>query len=572
MKRKWSDTKRHFFCLLLLAVLVNASGCVWEKERQETEDTQKEVSLSAQEYEERMKTAETTPFSPYPELITYTLGKMTGENNAGMLEGETYEDNAYTRYLREKLNIQNEDAFEADYDEYSTMVSMAIAEGKLPDVMVVDSKEKLEKLMELDYIEDLTDSYELCASDRIKEIYASYGKSIMNPVMVDGKVMAVPETNIDSGPDLLWLRKDWMDALGLAEPKTIEDAEEIIRQFVEKDPGKNGEGNTVGIVCDADFIGNAGYAGEYQLNVLFAAFHAYPKQYFFGKNNSLIYGSVQPEAKKALEYLHMLYEEKVLDPYFLLRTKNNIIHLVTEGKCGSFFGPWWAPNNPLIKAMENNPEAEWMPYLLTDDKGIVSYAGQNPTDKYVVVRKGYEHPEIVWKIISMIFDYERYQEAEPVFSDYYQLNVDPTARPLAINVDYNDSLMLCYRGLQDVLDGKKKEEDLMSLEQAYFLPCREYQENRETASLEDWAAYTSRITACSLFDKAKLKRKEVVYVTITDEMQADWQKLEEMEKETYLKIITGEKDIEYFDTFVEQWKKEGGSKLLRELGKQVITK
>ena len=55
-------------------------------------------------------------------------------------------------------------------------------------------------------------------------------------------------------------------------------------------------------------------------------------------------------------------------------------------------------------------------------------------------------------------------------------------------------------------------------------------------------------------------------------MQADWQKLEEMEKETYLKIITGEKDIEYFDTFVEQWKKEGGSKLLRKLGKQVITK
>lgn len=104
MKRKWSDKKRYFFCLLLLAVLVNASGCVQEKERQETGDPEKEASLSAQEYEKMMETAETTPFSPYPELITYTLGKMTGENNAGMPEGETYEDNAYTRYLREKLN------------------------------------------------------------------------------------------------------------------------------------------------------------------------------------------------------------------------------------------------------------------------------------------------------------------------------------------------------------------------------------------------------------------------------------------------------------------------------------
>ena len=35
----------------------------------------------------------------------------------------------------------------------------------------------------------------------------------------DGKLMAVPETVIDHGPNLLWLRKDWMDELGLKERK-----------------------------------------------------------------------------------------------------------------------------------------------------------------------------------------------------------------------------------------------------------------------------------------------------------------------------------------------------------------
>ena len=30
------------------------------------------------------------------------------------------------------------------------------------------------------------------------------------------------------------------------------------------------------------------------------------------------------------------------------------------------------------------------------------------------------------------------------FEKYYQLNVEPTARPLAINVDYNNALELCY--------------------------------------------------------------------------------------------------------------------------------
>lgn len=44
-----------------------------------------------------------TPFGKYPETITYTLGKIIGANNSNMPGGDTYENNAYTRYLKEKL-------------------------------------------------------------------------------------------------------------------------------------------------------------------------------------------------------------------------------------------------------------------------------------------------------------------------------------------------------------------------------------------------------------------------------------------------------------------------------------
>ena len=56
------------------------------------------------------------------------------------------------------------------------------------------------------------------------------------------------EPSFVDGPNLLWLRKDWMDALGLEEPETMEDAIEIVRAFVEQDPGGNGAGNTIGLV------------------------------------------------------------------------------------------------------------------------------------------------------------------------------------------------------------------------------------------------------------------------------------------------------------------------------------
>lgn len=55
--------------------------------------------------------AKTTPYGRYPETITYTLAKMTGVNNSNLPEGETYEDNAYTRLIREIINVQNEDVY-----------------------------------------------------------------------------------------------------------------------------------------------------------------------------------------------------------------------------------------------------------------------------------------------------------------------------------------------------------------------------------------------------------------------------------------------------------------------------
>lgn len=36
--------------------------------------------------------AETTALGKYPELITYTLGKVIGDHNSNMPEGDTYED------------------------------------------------------------------------------------------------------------------------------------------------------------------------------------------------------------------------------------------------------------------------------------------------------------------------------------------------------------------------------------------------------------------------------------------------------------------------------------------------
>ena len=167
---------------------------------------------------------------------------------------------------------------------------------------------------------------------------------------------------------------------------------------------------------------------------------------------------------------------------------------MVNGNCGAFFGLWWTPNNPLMDVYETDPEADWQPYYLqeADWQNVYDSFRDN---KYVVVRKGYEHPEIVMKIISVLFDYTRYgaQDADEV-NAYFALNVDPTARPLVINIDYNEATFQITKDIQSVMSGMRKETDLSAIEKSYYDAAEKFIQGRsETA--EDWAAYESRLAA-----------------------------------------------------------------------------
>ena len=533
------------------------------------------ASNDNEEYNARMEEARTTPFGAYPETIEYTLGKMTSVNNSNMPENDTYTDNAYTRYIKSVINVQNVDVFEANDSQYDTNVSMVISMGSLPDIMVVSSQDEVEQLVEAGLIEDLTESYNNCISDRIRKMYESYGDSLKDMVTYDGKIMALPETNITDGPNLVWLRKDWMDKLGLSEPHTIDDVVNIVKHFISEDPGNNGmdasgKPNTVGLAVDTDVTGECGYSSEFLLDIIFACFGAYPKQWIMNDDGEIVYGSVTDEAKEALSYISSLYNQGVIDNDFLLRTSTNICELIENGQCGSFFGPWWAPNNPLVNAVSRNPDANWQPYLIaTDSDGTTSYHSQNPCYKYVVVRKGYEHPEIAAKMISVMFDKVRFDCTDSEeFKNYYQLNVEPTARPLSINVDYNNALSICYRNIDATISGRKNPDSLELLERSFYDACSEYIKNANKTSTQ-WAAYMSRIKACSLIAQDNIKVVDSLYFKTTDTMKSHWWRLKAKEKEAYLKIISGEEDISYFDTFVKEWNEQGGQTITSEVSESM---
>mgnify|MGYP004461096365 FL=1 len=553
MKNKWKIP-------VILGCMISLTGCGINNPQVEKNPAEQKSATA----EENVRTgdwesAAQSPYGAYPELVTYTLGQMSGANNSNLPDGNTYEDNAYTRYLKKILNIQNENEYMEREDRYDEFVNILIKDQTLPDVLVISDREMLKELVENDLVEDLTEAYQNCTSKRIKEMFESYGSGLLESVKFDGKLMAIPETVTDHGPRLMWLRKDWIDELGLEEPETLEDAFDIVEAFVQNRMGTSEGEEPVGLACDTDLVGST--SSSYSVDPVFDKFRSSPRKWI-NQNGEIVYGSVTEETKEALSYLHDLYERGVLDQNFALRAQNNLRDLVVNGKCGAFFGLWWTPNNPLMDAYENDKDAEWKPYYLQEVDWQNVYASFRDS-KYVVVRKGYEHPEIVMKIISVLFDYSRYtaEDADEV-NEYFALNVEPTARPLVINVDYNEATFQITKDILTVMSGRRNENTLSEIAKSYYYAAEKYICG-ESDTPEDWAAYESRLVAVGRLLDGNYRSTKSRYLDDTDGEVP--KSLLQLEKDSFIQIIMGVKPISYFDEFVEKWYEEGGEELTQQI-------
>ena len=513
-----------------------------------SEEKNREQAETESDRQKAWESAQMTPTEPYPELVEYTLAKLTACGNLVLPEGDDYENNAYTRFLREKLNVQNKNVIEVSEDDnYDLYIRRLAAQKKLPDVMLVNSMETLEQLVRNHMLEDLTDAYENCTSDRIKEIYASYGDELLDSVTFAGDLMALPATQIDYGCSMFWVRDDWRKQLNLPEPKTLEDVEKIVLAFRENEMG--GAGN-IGLACSVNLVGEG--SSNYSMDPVFASFHAYPQVWLKQSGDTYVYGSLTEETRNALEFLHSWYEKGVIDSDYMMRTSGEIGELVKQEKCGAFFGWWWAPNNPLMSAVKENSQAEWRPYLITDDEGKVNSYKSVKGIQYVVVRKGYEHPEVIMKIMTALFDNARFLgESTPEIDAYQEQGVDITARPLVINCDYRDAVFRTTSNINGAIRGELSPDSLSELERVYYEACLKYKGGRRTPDI--WAAYMSRIEAIRL-----LEQENITYVNEDYVQSANFsvsQELSDMETLDFMKIITGEEPISYFDEFTEKWKK-----------------
>ena len=515
------------------------------------------------------------PYGKYPELVTYTTGYNLTAQGSDVLAGTPYaddttENNAYTRYLKELLNIQNQNEFEASTGpDYDQKVSMAIASSTIPDMMYISDYATLVELVESDLIEDLTDVYNNIACETVKAAYESYGEenNPLNTVTFDGKIMAIPKTQLSDGQDFLWVRKDWLDKLGMDEPSTIEDLEELMRAFIEQDPDGNGQADTIGMVVLSDVYG--GYPNNtFAIDNIFTAFDAYPNVWI-EKDGKAVYGSVQEEMKEPLQLLNRWYTEGLIDKEFATRTNDDIVGLISTGKCGIFIGPWWAPFNPAQTSTYPSGDAAWVNVSCpVGSDGKINAISTKSYGGFVVVRKGYEHPEIAMKIVNVNSEYSKQDKSEAGQEVKENQTLAYFNWPLYCEVQPGNNAELMTSHVLAVMNGEAELDSLTTEEQSYYESAQRYLEAEEAgqkADAADYSQYVSRIVSMQRMIDEPANFLVPSFFETTDSMSTLWASLEKMEMEMVLKVITGEQDISAFDSFVESWTSAGGDKITQEV-------
>jgi putative aldouronate transport system substrate-binding protein len=391
---------------------------------------------------------------------------------------------------------------------------------------------------------------------------------------VDGKLYAIPVTSISSGPEMLWLRGDWMDKLNLSEPKTLEDIENIIRAFIEKDPGGNGAGKTVGIpLCiDGDNFIYGSYSAAYRTNNIFTSFGASPEQWIAGKDGSAVYGSVQPEMKQGLEVLSRWFKEGLIDQQMAVRSYDDIKALVTDGKSGSYFCGWWAPYD-LAASYELNDNVDWRAYVLpTGADGKVTMWAGNPNQSYTVVRKGFEHPELIVKARSVTLDYNQgdaaYTDTSKECQDYMNYVSHSYGVEVIGGFDWYDAAARAYQHISEAINGTRDPKEMNAYEHSLYESCVKYLDavkNNQKPEKTDWLNYNCRMVSSKLMNDTEVNSIQPVFFSQTQSMPMMWESLKKMERETILKIITNEVGIDEFDSFVTNWMNAGGEQITQEV-------
>ncbi|QTH43432.1 extracellular solute-binding protein [Cohnella sp. LGH] len=531
-------------------------------------------SDSSESGEASAETTKPEPLGKYPETVTVT--EVIGYNppeDPRTPSGMTPDQNKYLVDLKEMTNIEVKFKWMVPNNQYEQKFSLALASGDLPDIMELDQK-NFEKLKNQNMLGDLTEAYEQYASPDLRKYMESDGGFAMKTFSSDGKQLAIPAFEDPFlSTQLLWIRKDWLDTLGMQPPTTMAELDKVAEAFVTQDPDRNNKNDTYGVSLQKEL-----FFWGFDLRGFFNGFGAYPsvgdKQsaWIKGSDGKLAPGLIQPEMKAGLEMLQSWYKRGIINKEFALKDENKAVEDIVGGKVGISYGEWWYPNWPLNSHMDKDPKAEWIalqiPGLDGPGKSLVP---KLRAGKVFAVSKDMKHPEAAIKMLNFYIEmgYKKYKDDEKAAKGYVYNWFNPRIyNPADIDNIYTEVNKALDAGQTEIT----LEDENFSNVDSVFRATKEYlakDTSRQSLGIS-WGQYYSRAAKDGGWGTTKKVKESNQFVNNefyglpTETIVSKGGQLDKLMQESFTKIIMGA-SLDEFDKFVASWKSLGGDKIIEEV-------
>lgn len=227
-------------------------------------------------------------------------------------------------------------------------------------------------------------------------------KGILSQSAVDGKLYGLYTERPSSRQGII-IRKDWLEALGLEKPQTLEELYEVIRQFTENDPDGNGKHDTFGLADRNDLV--------------FGAFKTLGSYFGTPNNWSVAEGSgaVVPEFESpayldTMDFMKKLYDEGLVNKDFAVTSKEMQRDFIIRGAAGVYIGSMQDVQRLSDEAKQFNPKAEFtLVNRINGPQGYRVWSIPNYFGLYLFSKKAIRTEE---ELLDILAFYDRTMDAD----------------------------------------------------------------------------------------------------------------------------------------------------------------
>ena len=327
------------------------------------------------------------PISAEPITLSYFI-KMNSAMSATM---PTYEDVECFKKLEEMTNIHIEWIHPSSNDQFNLMITS----NDLPDLInwqLTTAKGGSEALINDGIIIPLT--------DKMAEFAPNYTR-IMNAnpelkkttLLDDGTEYQFINFNYDPTDNSIkvfkilgpYIRKDWLDKVGLGIPKTTDEMYTVLKAFKDNDVNGNGDPNDeIPFVCGKSLE---------PVRVLSGAFGT--RDSFHMKDGEVVYGPTQPEFKEYLTMINKWYSEGLINSDFPVN--DNPGAKILSNEAGSTYASMGSGLIMQSTALaEEYPGAELVSTGPNGDHSVIYDSNANPRATAITTANKHVEESLRW--------------------------------------------------------------------------------------------------------------------------------------------------------------------------------